>query len=618
MRVVFDTETYRASSGQQAPRLVCLTWTDEAGKPHGIARHQGAAAQIERWLDQGATLVGHNVSFDLAVAVEAGVPHHKVWTALREGRVRDTYIISQLRAIQLAEHKFNPRTSRRPTFSLAELAQDILCRQRDDKGSDSWRLRYHELEGVDFSDYPEAAKSYALQDAIDTDQIDRRLGKLPPDSKRKTISQYSLHLTTCHGLRADPEAVQALEATLRSEVENANEQLKAAGILKGNGSKHMRTIYDLVRSAYAKQGLPAPQTTKQEGTTKTKADVETLHDSLDPMLMLLAQISNSNKILSTYVPYLTKATEEPVHPKYGMAETGRTTSWGKNIQNQPRKGGVRECYVPRKGYWYLSADYHVAELASLAQICIDLFGDSLMAQAIVQGKDLHILAASQILGIRYETALLRYKAKDPQIKEARQLAKALNFGLPGGLGARSFSAYAQSAWGVALNHDQSAKLKQLWLDSWPEMGGYFKEIAFRVQSGGGQFTAVQHRSKRERGGVSYCNGCNTYFQGLTADGARLALVDIAEECYITTSSPLFGCRPVAFIHDEVMLEVPADLAVARAAAKRLTEVMVRAMERFTPDVPSRADAHIMDRWYKAAEPTYNGQGELVLWQPEQK
>lgn len=621
-RIVLDTETYKASSGQQAPRLVCLAWSEGTdGIPQGVANHEGAAQRIEGWLDEGATLVGHGISFDLAVAVEAGVPHHKVWNALESGRVRDTYIHSQMRAIQRGEHKYNPRLKlAKPSFGLAELGADLLHKKRDDKkGPDVWRTRYHELEGVNFRDYPAEARNYVLEDVSDTNRIDLALGDMPPDTQRKIFSQYSLHLTTCHGLRTDPEAVASLEKRLKEEVTAVKKELKTIGIIRPSGSKNMAEIYARVRAAYAKMGLDAPQTEKQaraRDAVKTKADEETLRDSKDPVLIQLADISNSDKLLNTYVPYLWQGTTGPVHPRYGLAETGRSTSWGKNIQNQPRKGGVRECYIPRYGKWFLTADFHVAELASLSQILLDMFGYSEMADAIRKGQDLHLLSAALFLGISYEECVRRYKAGDKRVKDTRQLMKALNFGLPGGLGPATFVHYAHASWDVDITFPQASALKDAWLGWWPEARQYFEEIGRRVQLGGGQFTAVQHRSGRLRGGVTYCNGCNTYFQGLTADGARLALIRVAEECYIRTNSPLYGCRPVAFVHDEIILECPADYATARRAAKRLEQVMVESMEVFTPDVPSRADAHLMARWYKGAEPTFNNQGELILWEPK--
>ena len=84
-----------------------------------------------------------------------------------------------------------------------------------------------------------------------------------------------------------------------------------------------------------------------------------------------------------------------------MVNTGRTSCRKPNVQNQPRLGGVRECWVPRKGNVYVQADYSIAELCALAQCCIFMGLESKMAEALNEGKDLHLDFASNVLGISY-------------------------------------------------------------------------------------------------------------------------------------------------------------------------------------------------------------------------
>jgi DNA polymerase I-like protein with 3'-5' exonuclease and polymerase domains len=146
------------------------------------------------------------------------------------------------------------------------------------------------------------------------------------------------------------------------------------------------------------------------------------------------------------------------------------------------------------------------------------------------------------------------------------------------------------------------------------MRKYFRYIADKCEEGGGQFDVQQHRSERIRGAVGFCDGCNTYFQGLSADGAKRALYEVAKECYNVPDSPLYGTRPVAFVHDEIIIEAKKE--IAPFAAKRLTAIMVREMATFLPDIPIQADAALMNRWYKDAEPVYDEAGTLVCWSPE--
>ena len=91
------------------------------------------------------------------------------------------------------------------------------------------------------------------------------------------------------------------------------------------------------------------------------------------------------------------------------------------------------------------------------------------------------------------------------------------------------------------------------------------------------------------------------------------MLRVSKSCYIDEDSPLYGSRPVAFVHDEVIIESPVERA--QEAAQRLSEVMVEGMASFIPDIPIKADAHLMARWYKDAEPIFNDSGELIPWTP---
>ena len=145
------------------------------------------------------------------------------------------------------------------------------------------------------------------------------------------------------------------------------------------------------------------------------------------------------------------------------------------------------------------------------------------------------------------------------------------------------------------------------------MTRYFKLIGEKSKLAGGSFRIEQHRSGRLRGGCTFTSGANTLFQGLVADGAKLALWKVTRECYLPSDSPLYGSRPVAFVHDEVIIE--SSPKMAQSAAQRLSQVMVEGMASFIPDIPIKADAHLMARWYKDAEPIFNDSGELIPWTP---
>lgn len=602
----YDTETWLIAPGRLAPRLVCLSWS--SGTRTALLDRESGIRWFRERLEAGDTLVGHNVAFDAAVMVQADPELMPlVWQAYDEGRILCTKLADQLRHIAKGWYRIEPRSGKRPGFSLAALSERYLGEELSGKaGPDVWRLRYHELDGVPLDQWPEEATRYARQDAETTYRVWSRLVAegLAADLVPQARYAWSLHLVSAWGLRTDPVAVAALRERVEGTISAARAQLIEAKLLRENGSKDVAQVRARVVRAL---GDDAPKTAR--GAVSTSRDV--LLSTGDPDLELLASIGADEKLLSTYVPVLEEGTRAPLMPSYGLAESGRTTCRRPNVQNQPRGGGVRECYVPRDGYVFVGCDYHVAELCSLAQVCLDKFGASRMADVLNQGRDLHVDTAAMLLGISYEQAEERRANGDKAVKQARQLSKALNFGLPGGLGASTFVDFARATYGVELTEARAKELKSQWLAQYPEMARYFDEIG---SAGGlqGRFTARQHRSGRLRGGVGFCDGANTYFQGLTADGAKAAVYEAVKATY-TLGDPLFGSRVVAFVHDEIILEAPA--AQAPQAADRLSQVMVDQMMRYTPDVQSRATPHIMERWYKDAEPAFDQDGVLIPWTP---
>jgi hypothetical protein len=88
-----------------------------------------------------------------------------------------------------------------------------------------------------------------------------------------------------------------------------------------------------------------------------------------------------------------------------------------------------------------------------------------------------------------------------------------------------------------------------------------------------------------------------------------------EEEHGDERSPLYGSRPVFFLHDEIGLEVPEHCA--EQAARRLEKVMVLAMAEVIPDIPAQAEPVLGRRWYKGQEPVFV-EGRLVPSKPVER
>jgi len=680
--IAFDTETWLTAPGRVAPRLVCMSYDSPAMQKPALLLRDDCYEVVKAWLEEpGLLLVNVRIVYDLAVlAVAFPDLLPLIFRAFEEERIADPCIWEMLYDIATGQ-MYSGRG-----YSLADIAKRRLDIDVEGKsGPDVWRFRYQELDGVPLSEWPQAAVDYPLFDAVYSKMLWQEQMKegVPPDFWRQMRAAWCLHLMECWGVRTDQEAVAALEVQLHEAVDGEIEYLLTTPLYKQAKTKRDGTpgkvSQDNKETALA-VALAYTGTTANSAEGEGPKDAETkallkhlpnrrdviahagaweragvldkipktdkggigrselvLRGSGDAVLMRLANISGDKKLLNTYIPLLQQGL---INARWNiLVNTGRISARKPNLTNQPRKPGVRECYVPRDGWWYLFADYHIAELCSLAQVLLDRYGESEMANVIRRGRDIHLEIAAAMAGIPYEEAVRLYKAGDKNIKRLRQLAKVLDFGLPGGMGIAKFFAHTckeladkscKDCWGVGLIGEDACHclgipqmsmeyvryLKEdVWLDRFPEMRWYFRDIGQMVEEGGGKATVEQHRSGRLRGGVGYCDGANGFFQSLTADGAKRAMWLITNECYLDTSSPLYGCRPVLFIHDEFGLEVPADYARARPAAKRLSDLMVQGMAEFVPDVPIKAEAALMERWYKQAEPVHDENGELMLWKP---
>jgi hypothetical protein len=151
-----------------------------------------------------------------------------------------------------------------------------------------------------------------------------------------------------------------------------------------------------------------------------------------------------------------------------------------------------------------------------------------------------------------------------------------------------------------------------WFAAYPEILEYFEWVRKEApKDKHGERLIQMVRSKRYRAGCTYCQACNTGFQSPAADGAKRALFYLSYEMYCVPSSPLYGARIVAFVHDEVIIEIDWDKRTKGLA--RACDIMAEAMNHTIPDVPCTVEPAAMLRWTKSAETIYRD-GELLPWE----
>lgn len=152
------------------------------------------------------------------------------------------------------------------------------------------------------------------------------------------------------------------------------------------------------------------------------------------------------------------------------------------------------------------------------------------------------------------------------------------------------------------------RVQEAWFAAFSEINPVFRHIQ-SLEDWKGQYLVEQHgpdratkgwrqRLCRPRGGKSaFPAAVNSGFQGIVGDGALWAIHLINQDMYLNEESPLFGGRLPLFVHDEDAVEVLEE--VAEDAGERLSELMVKGMKKFIPDILVEAEPEILPtRWSK--------------------
>jgi DNA polymerase-1 len=614
--IAFDFETALIEPGLQAPPPVCFSWAtvDESS----VQFWPEAREFLEEQLAGSGPFIGANIGYDLLVAL-AKWPElfPLVFDAYDRGMIYDVQIRQKLIDIAMGQY-------RQYGYTLADLTKR-LC-DRTLAKEDTWRLRYWELISVPLDDWPQDAIDYSLDDAEATRDVflaqeeglseEGRLCVLD-DQHRQGRADFALKLASAWGLRTDAVGVAKLRKECETTLDSLKEDLLTAGLLKETKKGVSRAMR--VAQARMLEINPNAKLTKKGEELQSRqvkyisVDAEACEDSGDELLEKYSEYSQVSNLLSGHVVAMEEGVTLPIHTRFEvLLDTGRTSSSGPNVQNVRRAQGARECFVPREGWVYIGCDFDKAELHTLAQVCINLFGESKLGDALNNGFDPHIGLGARLANMSYDDLLVKVEAEDEVAKEWRRRAKPGNFGFPGGMGPKGMVRYAKSSYGVIISLEEAEQLYAGWQEEYPIVSGNYLEWIRELTSATGSATIEHFDSKRWRGRVSYCVAANSFFQGMSADGMKAALYEVTKSCYLPGDA-LYGCRVVNEVHDEIIVEAPEDRA--SDAAWLMRDKMIEAYNRFTRDVPVRATPALMDRWSKKAK-TIVENGELKVWRYE--
>lgn len=311
----------------------------------------------------------------------------------------------------------------------------------------------------------------------------------------------------------------------------------------------------------------------------------------------------------------------------------------------------RRNYEPREGTVFFDVDYTALELACVGQITHELFGHSVHLQRYNEGFDLHAYLASQLalrsdVGMAGEFAqacraegilsdpVQSYDAflgcknnEDAEVakffKHYRNFAKPVGLGFPGGLGAATMVDFARKTYNVLMTEDEARAFKEMWLEVYPEMPLYFEWMNGQTDpdnmgKDGESLYVYETPLGMVRRGASFCAAANgKCMQSPGAEGAKMAMIRVSRECYDPTmGSVLLGCRPIAFVHDQVIGETTTERSIWHEQAMRVRDIMCESMELVLPEIRMRSDEALLTAvWSKSAVPVRDEHGRLTPWRP---
>ena len=298
-------------------------------------------------------------------------------------------------------------------------------------------------------------------------------------------------------------------------------------------------------------GLPAPRKTKGGQASTSQQTLEKLAGQ-HPVVDSILQYRKLEKMRSTYLDPLPRLVDPQgrLHTTFNQkaTATGRLSSSNPNLQNIPVRGPLgkrmRSCFIAGPGRLLVSADYSQVELRVLAHVS----QDPALLEAFRNGEDIHA-----------RTAALVYDLPPDQVSpDQRRNAKTINFGLIYGMGAQKLAqelkiSTTQAKDFIARYFERLQGLKEFYegAEASARKHGFVTTLGGRrrllpdINSASGQAAALARRQ-----------AINTVIQGSAADIIKLAMLAVArDECLRELDA-----RLLLQVHDELLLEVPADAA----------------------------------------------------------
>ncbi len=576
----FDTETTGVDA-QQA-QLVGLSF---AVKPHEAAYiplahdYEGAPQQLDRELvlnalkplleDPNKAKVGQHAKYDINILANcAGITVR--------GVAFDT---------MLESYVLNSTATRHDMDSLAKKYLDhTTIGFTDIAGKGAKQLTFNQI-------HLDKAGPYAAEDADITLRLHHKLhaelAALP--SLASVLSDIEMPLVPVlarierEGALVDADLLRIQSGELGDKMDALErEAIELAGEPFNLGSPRQ-----LGAILYDKFGLPVLKKTPKGQPSTAEEALEALAEEGFPLPKALMQYRSMSKLKSTYTDRL----PEQINPRTGrihtsyqqaVAATGRLSSSDPNLQNIPVRTAegrrIRQAFIAAPGYKLLAADYSQIELRIMAHLAKD---EGLLS-AFRNGLDVHTATAAEVFKVELGDVT----------SDQRRSAKAINFGLIYGMGAKKLGK------DIGVDSKTAKAYIDVYFARYPGVRDYMERTRKQAADQGYVETlfgrrlylpTIHSNRPQERAGAER-TAINAPMQGTAADIIKRAMVTVDN----WLASTALDARVILQVHDELVLEVREDLVEQVAQ-----EIRVHMSGAAQLDVPLVVDVGVGANWDEA-------------------
>jgi uracil-DNA glycosylase family 4 len=389
----------------------------------------------------------------------------------------------------------------------------------------------------------------------------------------------------------ETQLARALQQIERAVVDiwNANEYTIDVGAKKVPQSFNPSSPKQVGWILYTKMKLKPKKGFKKNTAAPTLA-------TLPPNAFIAAmlRLRKVEKQLGTYVYGVEDVIEEDgrVHATYLIhgTITGRLSSRGPNLQNQPRSAVVRDEFTAGEGRVFVEFDYSGAELRVLAL----LSGDEKLKEVFINGRDLHDEVSRAIWGPNFTS-------------EQRMRAKAVNFGI----------VYGREAQSLAMEFGIPMREAQEWIDVWFQTYKKAHEYILSCKEAAAKGTPlISPFGRHKRFGLVNTANLHT----LQNQASNFNPQNTASDLTLISAFTAYPELPRRdmwienLVHDSILVNVPNNREAINFIFQFIRDTMVNTPVRtLKSDVPFNVDAKIGTHWgtmEKMKKPI-----ETDIWEP---